>query len=95
MGVCWDRGFDLVLDEGLTKERMYLKNKLFNLKDVHCSSIFFAHRAENLSEASPFVVLSSQGLHCAVENEHPFMVFSFYLFFVPEKQIQNLETKSI
>ena len=74
---------------------MYSKNELFNIKDVHCSSIIFAHRAENLGEASPFVVFSSQGFHCAIEDEHSLMMFSFYLFFASKKQIQSLATKTI
>ena len=66
---------------------MIVKNKLFNLKDIHSSSIFFAHRAQNLGEAFAFVVCSIQCLHCAVEDEHPSMMFKCYLFFRPNKQI--------
>ena len=72
---------------------MYSKNELFNFKDVHCSSIMFAHRAENLGEASPFVVLSSQGFHCAMEDEHSLMIFSFYLLFASKNRFKVLQQK--
>ena len=56
------------------------------LKDVHCSSIFIAHRAQNLSKTSSVAVLSTLSFHCAVKNEHFFQMFTFYVFFDPKNK---------
>ena len=53
------------------------------LKDVHSSPIFLTHRAQNLGEASPLVVLSRQGLHRSMEDKHLLVLFRGDLFFVP------------
>ena len=58
---------------------------LFDLKDVHCSTIFFAHRAQNLGEASPLVVISRQGLQCAIKYEHLLMMLCSNIFFAPKQ----------
>ena len=57
---------------------------LFDLKDVHCSTIFIAHRAQNLGEASPFVVSSLQGLQLAIKYEHLLMLCCSNFFFAPK-----------
>ena len=59
---------------------------LRNLKDVHCATFFFANRAQNLSEASPLVVLSRQSLHSAIEKKHSLLMLRWNLFFQPKLQ---------
>ena len=61
---------------------MYDNDLLWYLKDINCSPIFFAHRAQNLGEA--FFVISTQSLHCAKDDKHLLVLFRGNLYFVPK-----------